>query len=62
MTVNGGTYSGTTGSNTRCENCGHPSHCGSPLYEDKWSAYGRRLGHIDICKQCRCEECTKRNT
>jgi len=58
MTIDGGTYVGTSGANSHCNNCGHPSHCGVPLYEDSWSAYGKRLGRIEICKNCTCSECS----
>ena len=36
-----------------CDNCGHPSHCGTPLMKtnDEGSQY-------EVCKHCRCEECT----
>ncbi|MBL96875.1 MAG: hypothetical protein CMF52_03580 [Legionellales bacterium] len=40
-----------------CRNCGHPSHCGYPLwlenknYQDGWDTYC-------ACKKCRCDVCT----
>jgi len=61
MTVDGGIYAGTAGTDRNCNNCGHPSHCGGPLYEDAWNEYGRRLGRIEICKSCTCNDCSTKD-
>ena len=42
---------------TYCLNCGHRNHCGIPLIEER-ATIDPRYGGIEICKQCRCEECS----
>ena len=38
---------------SKCKNCGHDSHCGSPLIKDVDGS-----GPIEVCKNCRCSQCT----
>lgn len=45
---------------TTCYNCGHESHCGTTLKKDLWSVWDKRLGEIEICKNCICEKCSKK--
>jgi len=40
-----------------CYNCGHKSHCGVPLKKEVNNAWDKRLGEIEVCKQCRCAKC-----
>ena len=41
-----------------CQNCGHESHCGVPLWKEFRRAYDHGPeGQIEVCKQCRCEYC-----
>jgi len=42
---------------TKCENCGRESHCGIPLKEQHRDG-DNRLIEIEVCKQCRCYQCT----
>ncbi len=44
-----------------CQNCGHESHCGVPLYKDYRREYYDHgvEGQIKVCECCRCEECVK---
>ncbi len=49
---------------TKCKNCGHDSHCGISLTKDIRTHAELNDGHseieqIEICKDCRCEKCTK---
>jgi hypothetical protein len=61
MSINGGTTVGLTGvASSGCRNCGHPSHCGGPLREETYSSWGKRLGVIDICRNCTCTNCEKK--
>ena len=39
---------------THCKNCGHQSHCGTPL-KKKLDSHGEE---IEVCKYCRCDKCT----
>ena len=59
MTIQGGTYLGTTGYKSNCQNCGHPSHCGNPLWEEyRRDPYNKGPeGRIEVCKSCRCPMC-----
>ncbi len=41
----------------KCKNCGHDSHCGVPLMKDVNNSWEKRLGQIEVCKQCRCAKC-----
>lgn len=41
-----------------CNNCGRPSHCGVPYYEDFRNCWDKHLGQIQVCEQCRCEKCS----
>ena len=44
-----------------CQNCGHESHCGTPLRKDVNNSYDRidiRHNPPVICNTCRCELCT----
>ncbi len=43
-----------------CQNCGHESHCGVPLWKEFRRAYDHGPeGQIEVCKHCRCEYCSK---
>lgn len=43
-----------------CKNCGHPSHCGIPLYSENHFNLKNEIQHgIKLCDSCRCEECCK---
>ena len=60
MSVGGGIMLGLSGvASSGCQNCGHGSHCGSPLREEAFKSRGDRLGVIEICKKCRCSNCSK---
>jgi len=37
----------------KCGNCGHDSHCGTPLTKE----VDNENGPIEICKNCRCFTC-----
>lgn len=39
-----------------CENCGRPSHCGRPEYEDLQN-YDKPPITTKICNHCRCGNC-----
>ena len=41
-----------------CQNCGHESHCGVPLRREEKNGRGKFIGEIEVCKQCRCYNCT----
>jgi len=46
---------------TNCQNCGHGSHCGSPLWKDVVdypSEQETEYRQIEVCKHCRCNECS----
>ena len=45
---------------THCENCGKPSHCGTPLYEELQN-YNEPPIIIKTCQHCRCGHCTQEN-
>jgi hypothetical protein len=60
MTIEGGTTLGHSGANSYCQNCGHHSHCGVPLREERvTNVWGKHLGYVEICKNCRCKQCSK---
>jgi hypothetical protein len=44
---------------TKCRNCGHDSHCGVPFQKEfrGQSGTGGIEGMIEVCKNCRCEQC-----
>jgi hypothetical protein len=45
---------------TGCQNCGHNSHCGGPLWKevvDYPSEQQAEYRQIEVCKHCRCESC-----
>ena len=43
-----------------CENCGHPSHCGVPLYsQSRFDLADDFPSNIKLCDHCRCKECCK---
>jgi hypothetical protein len=44
-----------------CKNCGHESHCGESLWKDyRREPYDHGIeGKIEVCKQCRCDKCSK---
>ncbi len=46
---------------TSCQNCGHGSHCGSPLWKEVID-YPREqqteYRQIEVCKHCRCSQCS----
>ena len=39
--------------NGKCNNCGHNSHCGTPLIKE----VDKENGPIEVCKKCRCFKC-----
>ena len=41
-----------------CNNCGHNSHCGVPFYEDAEDGVTGESYKYEICKHCRCNDCT----
>ena len=41
-----------------CDNCGHNAHCGVPLYEDAEDGVTGESYKYEICKHCRCDDCT----
>ncbi len=44
-----------------CQNCGHESHCGVPLWKE-FRPPGKGIqGQIQVCKQCRCENCNDKD-
>lgn len=44
---------------TSCQNCGHESHCGTPLWKEYRRAYDHGPeGQYEACKVCRCERCS----
>jgi len=47
--------------NGHCQNCGHPSHCGGSLQQEvrDYACDGGELRMIEVCKSCRCKNCTK---
>jgi len=45
--------------NAYCQNCGYESHCGNIKYREERDWKGERIGEIEVCKRCRCVECTK---
>jgi hypothetical protein len=40
-----------------CNNCGRPSHCGAPLYNEKSFGSSPVPQGIKICDSCRCYDC-----
>ena len=52
--------------NVSCQNCGHGSHCGSTIYgnvnHNTNSNVNEEPGSYEICRSCRCENCTKEET
>ncbi len=40
-----------------CNNCGHNSHCGTPLMRDEEDGYTGEAYQIEVCKHCRCDNC-----
>lgn len=44
-----------------CQNCGNESHCGASLYKDMTDG-DNNIINIEVCKQCRCEVCQKKDT
>lgn len=41
---------------TYCQNCGHNSHCGAPLWREERD-YDDEPYQIKVCEHCRCKEC-----
>ncbi len=42
-----------------CNNCGHNSHCGVPLYEtSKVDDTGEEYQY-EVCRHCRCDDCSE---
>jgi hypothetical protein len=39
-----------------CKNCGHQSHCGTPLVKKLETGNGEA---IEVCKYCRCDKCIR---
>ena len=44
--------------NTYCQNCGRESHCGTTATM-KVNAHDVGIHEIEVCKSCRCDQCTK---
>lgn len=45
---------------SHCKNCGHPSHCGVPLYsENHFSLKNELPDRIKLCDCCVCTECAE---
>lgn len=45
-----------------CQNCGHPSHCDTPLWrEERDYSWPRTDYNIKVCDCCRCEKCVKKD-
>ena len=42
-----------------CQNCGYESHCGNIKYREERNWKDERIGEIEVCKRCRCVECTE---
>ena len=43
---------------SHCKNCGHPSHCGVPLYsQNHFNLKDELDGVIKLCDHCICDEC-----
>jgi hypothetical protein len=40
----------------KCNNCGHDSHCGTPLRKEQRDG-DNKLIEIEVCKCCRCAQC-----
>ena len=49
---------------SHCQNCGHESHCGVPLRKEfRRPPYNKGPeGQIEVCKNCRCENCEPTTT
>lgn len=47
---------------TYCQNCGHNSHCGAPLWREERD-YGTddEPYQIKVCEHCRCKECSPKD-
>jgi len=43
-----------------CNNCGRPSHCSAPLYEDYRNWKMELMGQLKVCDMCSCPECTQK--
>ena len=39
-----------------CKICGHPSHCGTPLWREEKDYDGREY-QIQVCHGCSCKTC-----
>ena len=46
---------------TKCNNCGHDSHCGVTLFGEHRDFVDVPATKVEICKSCRCEKCTEDN-
>ena len=44
-----------------CKNCGRKSHCSESLIGREYNWKKKFLGEKEICKKCRCIECTGDN-
>ena len=47
---------------SKCQNCGHGSHCGTPLHGVAEGFISEKYGDtktIKICDHCRCDECVE---
>lgn len=47
-----------------CQNCGHESHCGIPLWKEV-KINDPFLGQnpsIKVCNHCRCDKCQNKDT
>ena len=42
----------------KCYNCGHDSHCGVPYWREERD-YNGEVYQIEVCKNCRCDNCSK---
>ena len=43
-----------------CKNCGHQSHCGTPMFRQH-EDYDGHCYSVEICKHCRCDNCEKKD-
>ena len=51
----------TKQTDTHCEICGHPSHCGGPttMTVRDYSVDGGALREIQVCNHCSCDKCNE---
>ena len=46
---------------SKCQNCGHDSHCGTNLTKD-YTDGDNQIINIKVCEHCRCEACQTKDT